>query len=297
MSDLTGDAHRILGDIAARYGLSTGAVEEMARAVARGGGTMAQFNIPELGGSGQWMMGGMTMVGDMFNHGLKAQVDNLCAELSNIMAGTVLFQVPQTFGGGAWWPSELGQPSSTGGQNSVRYAYFPNARRIAFDPGNGGPVILLDTLDHQIGGWGQQQSGPGDPFAGISFSSQYGQYALSSLPQASIAGGASAQSGASTQAAAPQSAAPQQDVPPQPQPAPWAPEPQPAPPVDAAPWTTEPQAVPAPPPSQPPAAPSSEARAGGDVIGLIERLAALHKAGVLTDDEFQTKKAELLSRL
>ena len=47
---------------------------------------MAQFTHPELGGSGQWMQGGMTMVGDMFNNALKAQVDGLCAELSRFLA-------------------------------------------------------------------------------------------------------------------------------------------------------------------------------------------------------------------
>ena len=50
-------------------------------------GTMAQFDHRELGGAGQWMPGGMTMVGDMFNHGLKAKVDGLCSDLSQILAG------------------------------------------------------------------------------------------------------------------------------------------------------------------------------------------------------------------
>ena len=34
-----------------------------------------------------------------------------------------------------------------------------------------------------------------------------------------------------------------------------------------------------------------------DVFEKIERMAALHAKGILTDDEFQTKKAELLARL
>ena len=28
-------------------------------------------------------------------------------------------------GGEKWWPNELGQPSSSGSQNSMRYAFFP----------------------------------------------------------------------------------------------------------------------------------------------------------------------------
>lgn len=66
-----------MNDLSYRYNLSTDAVIHLIIAVNNGGGTMAQFNSPELGGSGQWMKGGMTMVGDMFNHGLKMTVNNL----------------------------------------------------------------------------------------------------------------------------------------------------------------------------------------------------------------------------
>ena len=89
MSNLTPAGRSVISELAMRYGLSEPAVEQMARAVSNGGGTMAQFNIPELGGGGQWMSGGMTMVGDMFNHGLQNTVANLCGELSNAMASTL----------------------------------------------------------------------------------------------------------------------------------------------------------------------------------------------------------------
>jgi hypothetical protein len=36
---------------------------------------------------------------------------------------------------------------------------------------------------------------------------------------------------------------------------------------------------------------------GGDVLGMVQKLAELHAAGVLSADEFGTKKAELLRRL
>jgi hypothetical protein len=67
-------------------------------------------------------------------------------------------------------------------------------------------------------------------------------------------------------------------APPLPMPAPL---PNPSP-IAAAPWTA---------PAAVNAAPS------GDVLGLIQRLAELHAAGVLTAEEFAAKKAELLSRL
>jgi len=259
MSDLTEFGRSTINGIANRYRLSQDAVEHMARAVANGGGTMAQFNVPELGGGGQWMMGGMTMVGDMFNNGLQATVSNLCGELSNAQANGDFFTRPQTIAGSAWWPEGLGSPSSVGGQNSTRYAYFPNACRIAFDPGNGAPVILLDTLNNSIGGFSQQQSGPGDPFMGITFSSQFGQFPLSSLPRV---GDAFTQN----QPEEPEPTAPYQPVPDV--------EPQPVPlPVQAAPAQEE------------------------DILSTIERLAKLRDAGALTDEEFSAKKVELLARL
>jgi hypothetical protein len=268
MSDITDHGRRVISDCAGRYGLSDAAVEHMARAVANGGGTMAQFNVPELGGSGQWMSGGMTMVGDMFNMGLQARVSNLCGELSDAMGRGAFFAAPQGMGGGSWWPEGLGAPASVGGQNQARYAYFPQARRIAFDAGNGGQVILLDTLDNNIGGFSQQQSGQGDPFQGVSFSSQYGQFALSSLPRAD--GSGPAPFVAPTQDFAPQ---PAQDFVPQPDVQDFVPQ-----------------------PAQAPAAPAPAGDADA-ILATIGRLATLRDAGALTDDEFTSKKSELLARL
>src|SRR5438093_148714 len=75
MHRLPAQGQQIVEAIAQRYGVSTDAVITLLYALIAGNGTMAQFTHPELGGSGQWMQGGMTMVGDMFNNVLKAQVD------------------------------------------------------------------------------------------------------------------------------------------------------------------------------------------------------------------------------
>jgi hypothetical protein len=84
-----------IADIAERHGLSREAVLAMLVAVHAGGGTMAQFSIPELGGSGQWMRGGMTMVGgNMFDNALKARVDALCGELAQLISTTTVFPAP-----------------------------------------------------------------------------------------------------------------------------------------------------------------------------------------------------------
>ena len=79
---LTQAAEQALQDMAQRYGVSVDAVRTLLGAVSAGGGTMAQFSHPELGGMGQWSAGGMVMVGDMFNQALKGRVDALCTLLS-----------------------------------------------------------------------------------------------------------------------------------------------------------------------------------------------------------------------
>src|SRR5262249_14348156 len=71
-----------LSELAARHGMSRGAVETVLNALIATGGRSAQFNHPELGGFGQWMGSGMVMIGDMNNHALKARVDALCTEIS-----------------------------------------------------------------------------------------------------------------------------------------------------------------------------------------------------------------------
>jgi hypothetical protein len=159
MHRLTAQGQHRVEDIAQRYGVSTDAVRTLLEALIAGHGTMAQFTHPELGGSGQWMPDGMIMVGDMFNHALKAKVDGVCAELARLLAQqpgvmqAVSRQVhsqsqgdrqpadPEvsrfvTTASGAsrhWWPPEFGRPSSTGVQNNMRYAYFPAPRRLALD--------------------------------------------------------------------------------------------------------------------------------------------------------------------
>lgn len=177
MKTLTPRGKALVEDIAKRFHLTTASALHMLLAVHRGGGTMAQFNCLEFG-SGQWMRGGMTMVGDMFDHALKAKVNSLCSELSAALAEGGLFEVlPEDRApSGNWWPPELGNPTSSGGQNSLRYAVFAKARRLAID--RAGKITVYDTGDHLIGGVSQQQGGD----TSLTFSSQHGAIASSGLP-------------------------------------------------------------------------------------------------------------------
>ena len=56
-------------------------------------------------------------------------------------------------GGEAWWPTELGQPSSSGSQNGLRYAFFPEARRLLIE--EDGKRRVFDSGPHRISGMSQ----------------------------------------------------------------------------------------------------------------------------------------------
>ena len=248
MLQLTPSGQQTIQDIAQRHNFSVDAVRSMLESVWNGNGSMAQFSHYEFGGSGQWMQGGMTMIGDMFNNYLKGRVDNLCAELSRLIYNqsnnnNPLFVpapiVPD------WWGASLRFPNSSGGQNGTRYAWFAQARRLAME--SNGQVIIYDTLDHQIGGVSQQQSGG----SSVTFSSQYGYVDLNRLPIVSINGVAqnASQNFVNTNISTNTNTSTVNDA------------------------------------------------MSGDIFSSIEKLADLQTRGILSQQEFAAKKAELLSRL
>jgi len=268
MQQLSPEGQQRINDIAQRYNVSTDAVTTLLQAVVNGNGTMAQFSHPELGGSGQWMQGGMTMVGDMFNNNLKYLVDNICAELSQLVlsepnlmrptssqsqtqngytqsqgygyspssGGSSSLFVPPAQGSGNWWGNDLGAPTATGSQNNIRYAYFAHNQRLALEIN--GQVSIYNTLDHQIGGFAQQQ-GYG---ASLLFTSQYGTVDTLSLPLISGPGTANYAVQQSRNA------------------------------VD-------------------------NSNLGSDVYHKLEKLADLQQKGIISQEEFSNKKAELLNQI
>jgi hypothetical protein len=263
MQELTSEGFQIVEGLAQTYSLSSDAVTVLLRALVAGNGYQAQFNHPELGGMGQWSQGGMIMIGDMFNHGLKNKISALCEDLSNRLRNQLLFSPAasqaQMQGQGAagvsffapgpnssaWWPADLGVPSSTGAQNDMRYACFPSTRRLAIK--QGGVTRVYDTGEHLIGGFSQQQGGD----QSLTFNSQFGLVRVADLPVVL-----------------------------------------PAKENDS----------PLPPPATSQSAPAPEVTAsapGGkdDLFALIERLADLRAKNILTDEEFNAKKTDLLSRL
>jgi hypothetical protein len=243
-------------DIGQRHGFSGRAATAMFDAIVAGGGSMAQFDHPEFGGSGQWMRGGMLMVSDLFNHALKARVQNLCGDLAAWLADHPAIaargrHTPPSRGAGdaaaaapsgssaqaPWWRGDWGAPSSTGAQNGMRYAWFPAERRLAIEVD--GQVTVHDTGPHVIQGFSQQQQ---TADASLAFTSQHGPVRLSELP---IVGDGPQERG----------------------------------PVEGR------------------LADAQEPPPADDVLSTLERLAGLKARGILTDDEFAAKKAELLARL
>lgn len=263
MQNLTPAGDNLVSEISNRYNLSRDAVVHMLVAVNNGGGSMAQFNCPELGGSGQWMHGGMIMVGDMFNHGLKTTVNNLCIELASALANLQIFPVVPTGSpdSNQWWPGDLGQPFSSGAQNNTKYAIFPGKLAVQLN----GQVTVYDTLNHNIGGVSQQQGGD----TSLTFSSQFGTISVNQLPILSGAGMADATVAESdstntnfTQPPEPKSI--QSNVH-----------------QEGQQWSSSDTAT----------------ESKDEIITLIEKLANLRDAGALTDEDFDTKKKELLARL
>jgi hypothetical protein len=146
------------GDLARRHGVSASAIEEIASALRYSGGRLAQFNHPELGGMGQWMSGGMLMIGDMFNNELKAKVDRICRDVASALADvrSPTEQAATPTGRVGWWPEGLGVPAAAGAQNSMRYAFFPASNRLVID--DNGAVSIYDTGSRYLIGVSQQQS-------------------------------------------------------------------------------------------------------------------------------------------
>jgi hypothetical protein len=272
MHELSSEGRKIVDDLARRHGVGSDAVAALLRALDLGNGAQAQFNHPDLGGMGQWSQGGMIMIGDMFNQGLKHRVDALCREMANLLrsqpslnhpdashsqsqrqsggyAGVSLFIPGPGQSSSNWWPADLGSPASTGAQNNLQYACFPVSHRLAIRQGD--RVSVYDTGEHRITGFSQQQSGD----QSLTFTSQHGLVRVADLPLV-IAENHDLHDPSEVGSLDP--ARPQKPA---------------VPAAASAPASTD------------------------DILTTIERLSDLRQKNILTEAEFAAKKGELLSRL
>jgi len=137
MRQLSPSGLQAINEISQRHGFSANAVLSMLESVINGNGSMAQFSHHEFAGSGQWMRGGMIMVSDMFNNNLKGRIDGLCNELANLIANQ-----PDLIRRGSF------QSQSQGGQ------------------GQGG--YFVGQPSNNFGGGQQQQQGSAGPLGPVS---------------------------------------------------------------------------------------------------------------------------------
>jgi Short C-terminal domain len=264
MWQLSSAGQQAINDLAQRQGFSTDAVLSMLQSVINGRGSMAQFSHPEFGGSGQWMRGGMIMISDMFNNALKGRIDALCRELSALVADQPVIL------GGSFQSQSQGSQQQRGS-------------------GPAGPVSLFVPPTGESGKWW-----PGDLGWPNSIGAQngvrYAYFAQARRLAIEIGGKVTVYDtldhqigGISQQQSHGGSLtfSSQYGI------------------VDVAtlPVVSSEGAVKSPPPS-PPAQPSfGAAQPTSDIFAALEKLGDLHGKGILSDEEFASKKAELLSRL
>lgn len=300
MRQLSAAGQQRIHDIAQRHGFSVDGTLSMLDAVINGNGSMAQFNHPDFAGSGQWMSGGMTMVSDMFNHHLKGRVNALCAELAQLVAQqpdlvqTGSFQSQSQGGGGGYGQQQTsgsgqqGQPGGYGGSAlQGGNGFGPASLFVPPAPGTTGdwwPADLRwpNSTGAQNGvryAYFAQARRLVIDIAGIVTVYDTGDHQIGGFSQQQSVGGTlsfNSQYGLMDVANLPVVSS--NGRPP--------------------PSTTMPPYNP-PPAYGAPSAPPTAASGGRDhdIFASIERLADLRAKGVLNDDEFLAKKAELLSRL
>ncbi len=289
MRKLTPAGQQLINEVAQRHGFSTDAVMSMLESVIRGNGSMAQFDHPEFGGSGQWMRGGMTMVSDMFDNHLKGRVDVLCSELSRLIASQ-----PDLVRSGSFQSQSQGtrqQGNYGGGQPQQQRAGYAGNNQQQTSSGPLGPVSLFvppsagTSGDWWPVGFGQPDSTGAQNDVRYAYFAQprrlaieaNGKVTLYDTLDHQISGFSQQQSlGASLTFASQHGLVAVASLP-----------------------SVSVGGVPQPalPSEQAELLSTHSAASEAGVLATIEKLADLHAKGILTDEEFATKKAELLSRL
>ncbi|RZL45176.1 MAG: SHOCT domain-containing protein [Variovorax sp.] len=289
MRQLSPDGQQVVNDIAQRHGFSVDATLAMLDSVIHGNGYQAQFSHPEFSGSGQWMRGGMTMVSDMFNNHLKGRVDGLCSELSSL----VLSQPDLVRSGSFQSQSQGGGHAS--GQAQTHYGSSSHAQSGGYSDapagGFGASSLFVPPAPGTSGDWwpadlrwpdstGAQN---GVRYAYFSQARRLaieidGQVTVYDTLDHRIGGFSQQQSYGGTLSFNSQYGL-----------------------VDVAslPVMSVNGVAPAPafPPAYAPADAPEPSPGQQDIFATIEKLADLRAKGILSDDEFDAKKAELLRRI
>jgi hypothetical protein len=289
MRQLSPAGRQAIDTLAQRHGFSPAAVLSMLDSVINGSGSMAQFNHGEFGGSGQWMRGGMIMLSDMFNSHLKGRIDALCNDLAVLVSTEPDLMVSGSF-----------QSQSQGGQRQLHVSggqaggYPQNSQ---YDHDAGSVSLFAPPAPGSSGTWWPADLGWPNS-TGAQNNARYAYFAqihrlaidvnghvtvydtldhqITGFSQQQSHSGShsfSSQHGLIDMASLPVVSGDAPSAPP-------------SPPV----FASTPMEHPA---ERAPFSPAAEL----DVFATIEKLAVLKAKGILTDEEFSTKKTELLARL
>ena len=288
MRKLTSAGQERIKELAQRHGFSTNAVMSMLDSVMRGNGNMAQFDHPEFGGAGQWMQGGMTMVSDMFNHSLKGRVDALCSELSRLTASQ-----PDFFRSSSFQSQTQGSPQQkiyTNGQSQQQCSGNAGTRQKQTSAGPAGPVSLFVPAAATSRGWWPADLGQPDS-TGAQNGVRYAYFGQAKRLAIELNGEVTLYDtldnhitsfsqqqphGASLTFASQHGLVAVASLP--------------VVPIGGA-------VQPVLPLKQEEHVSTQSVAREADVFATIEKLAKLHSKGILSDEEFATKKAELLRRV
>lgn len=285
VTQLSAAGQQLVHSLSAKYNLSTDAVTHMLIAVSNGNGSMAQFGHPEFGGSGQWMSGGMTMVSDLFNYNLKNLVNNLCSDIAGSLSQHQLVAPSGSFQSQSQGTQSQGgnhsQTQASGQMGSQNSLFVPDPEALWWPKELGSPNATGSQNNVKYAYFAQARrlavKTGGDPWVydtgdhqiggfsqqqgiggSITFTSQYGTVNLSTLPVVWRGGPT------------------YQEITPTPTPDPIP--------------TSTPTAPLVP-------APTHDAPPTSDLLATLEKLGSLMEKGYLSKEEFDAKKADLLSRL
>jgi len=237
-----------------------------------------------LGGRGQWMQDGMVMVGDMFNQALKATVNGLCAELSSLLVASHLLQAA---------PARRQMPSQGAPHQQQRGGVRPAADSQA-------PVAISLFVASPAGREGEwwpaelgmpAASGAQNAMRYAYFPAKrrlaiavHGHLRIYDTLDHQVSGVSQQQGTGSTLIFTSQHGVVEVTT------LPIIARSGPESPAEGAPASTSPV-------SAPPPVPDAAAAQATDMLATLERLAELTHKGILSEEEFAAKKAELLRRL
>ncbi|SDM40363.1 hypothetical protein [Siphonobacter aquaeclarae] len=148
--------------LAGESGFHPETVQLLWEGLRRTGGGQVQFNIPELGGPGQWQRG-MLMISDWNNHALKGRLSTLLDTLSSRAS------VPESS-----LPEESGE-GWRGRQNDTEYVFYPSRHLLILNNKK-----AYDTRAYQVYGFGQsQQNGRQE----LTLQTNKGEISIHALPE------------------------------------------------------------------------------------------------------------------